>query len=297
MPSSQMTCMQSQSLGVAIVTGASSGIGTAYAEQLAERGYKLVLVARRRDRLELLAGKILSRYGVESEVVAADLTNKVHLTALEEDIAKRGDVSLLVNNAGSGAMGPTAQFDANRIEGLIHLNVVALARLSHAALAGFRIRGSGALINIGSIVSYGPSPIAATYTATKAFASNFTRSLQMEYRDSKIAIQLVQPGPVKTEFFEASQAPSGVFSQASFMTPEQLVRAALLGLDRGETVTTPSLADLTRWEQLERAQKEFLAGATSGLVASRYSHLGATPEYANSHQAAESDPVRRSDRR
>jgi short-subunit dehydrogenase len=266
-----MTSVQSQPSGVAIVTGASSGIGAAYAEQLAERGFRLVLVARRKDRLKLLAGKILSEYGIESEIVSADLTNKADLALLEEDIARRSDLSLLVNNAGSGAMGLTAEFDADRIEGLIQLNVVALARLSHAALVRFRARGSGSLINIGSIVSYGPSPIAATYTATKAFVSNFTRSLQMEYRDSGIAIQLVQPGPVKSEFFEASQAPS-VFSEADFMTPEQLVRAALLGFDRKETVTTPSLADLSRWEQLEKARKEFLAGATSGLLALRYSY-------------------------
>lgn len=272
MPSSQMASMRSQSLGVAIVTGASSGIGAAYAEQLAGRGYKLILVARRRDRLALLADKIMSSHGIESEIVAADLTSKVDLALLEEDIAKRDDISLLVNNAGSGAMGPTAEFDADRIEGLIRLNVVALARLSHAALAGFRTRGAGGLINIGSIVSYGPSPIAATYTATKAFVSNFTRSLQMEYGDGEIAIQLVQPGPVKSEFFEASQVPPGIFPEASFMTPEQLVRAAMLGFDRGETVTTPSLADLSGWEQLEKARKEFLAAATSGLVASRYSH-------------------------
>jgi uncharacterized protein len=273
MRSDHMTSVQSQPSGVAIVTGASSGIGAAYAEQLAERGFKLVLVARRKDRLELLAGKILSDYAIESEIVSADLTSKADLALLEHKIAKRHDISLLVNNAGSGAMGLTAEFDADRIERLIRLNVVALARLSHAALAKFRSRGSGGLINIGSIVSYGPSPIAATYTATKAFVSNFTRSLQMEYRDSGVVVQLVQPGPVKSEFFEASQAPSGLFSEASFMTSEQLVRAALLGFDRKETVTTPSLADLSRWEQLENARKGFLAGATSGLVASRYSHF------------------------
>jgi short-subunit dehydrogenase len=257
--------------GAAVITGASSGIGSAYAARLAARGYDLVLVARRRDRLRMLADELSGRHGVASDVIVADVTDKGDLSSLEEFLREREDLGLLVNNAGSGALGSTAEFDAERMEQLIRLNVIALARLSHAALSGFRRRGAGGLINIGSIMAYLPSAMAATYSGTKAFVSNFTRSLQLEYRDSEIVIQLVQPGPVRTEFFEVSQAPAGIFREQHFMNAGDLVEAALRGFDQREAVTTPSLAEIGRWHELEKARTEFLAGAMSGVVAHRYS--------------------------
>lgn len=262
--------MRMQPVGTAVITGASSGIGSVYADRLAARGHDLLLVARRRDRLEALAEVIGKRHDVTAEIAAIDVTDSGDLASIEAQLRERGDVSMLVNNAGSGALGPTAAVDVDRIDNLIRLNVVALARLSHAALIGFRRRGSGGMINIGSIMAHCPSATAGVYSATKAFVANFTRSLQMEHRGSAIVIQLVQPGPVRTEFFVASGATEDIFPSESFLTAEQLVDAALKGFDNREAVTTPSLLDLSLWDSLETTRKNFLANVGSGSVAARY---------------------------
>ena len=204
------------------------------------------------------------RHGVTVEIAAIDVTDSGDLASIEAQLRERDDVSVLVNNAGSGALGATSAVDADRIDNLIRLNVMALARLSHAALIGFRRRGSGAMINIGSIMAYCPSATAGTYSATKAFVANFTRSLQMEHRGSAIVIQLVQPGPVRTEFFVASGATEDIFPSESFLTAEQLVDAALKGFDNREAVTTPSLLDLSALGfTYDDAPRTFLANVGS----------------------------------
>ncbi|MDU3047492.1 SDR family NAD(P)-dependent oxidoreductase, partial [Bradyrhizobium sp.] len=164
----------------AVVTGASSGIGVAYAERLAARGYHLILVARRRERLEETARNIRAKTNVTVEIVTADLGDSNDLSRVATLIEGREDIDLLVNNAGLGALGLTAQVSAAALDNLIKINVQALTRLTHAALPGFLRRDRGTIINIASIIALMPTPTGAGYSGSKAYVLNFTRSLQME---------------------------------------------------------------------------------------------------------------------
>src|SRR6218665_2456637 len=251
--------------GWAVVTGASSGIGAVYAARLAARGHPLVLVARRPDPLASLQAELSRAHGVDVKTLVADLERPSDLADVEARVAA-DDVALLVNNAGAGGLG----MSADQLERIIKLNVPAITRLSHAALTSFRQRDAGALVNIGSVVAYAPSAGGSVYSASKAYVLNFTRSLRMEYADTPIRIQLVMPGPIRTEFFSSQGLSDAVFPAEAYLTAEQLVDAALAGLDAGEEVTVPSLPDIQTWNALETARVAFMKAIMSGQVASRY---------------------------
>jgi len=255
--------------GTAVVTGASSGIGSVYADRLASRGYDLLLVARRGDRLEQTAQHLRDKYGIGIEVLVADLADQEDLAALEHRLVEK-PVALLVNNAGAGGLGPTSVKGIDPQIGIIGLNIVALVRLSLAALAGFRAAGKGTLVNISSVVAFAPSAGGATYSGSKAFVLNFTRSLAMEYAQSDIRIQAVLPGPIRTEFFTSQGLDNSVFPESAYISAEELVDAALAGLDAGETVTVPTLARAVLWDDIVAAQTRFLSDVVSGEVATRY---------------------------
>jgi len=256
-------------LGLAVVTGASSGLGAVYADRLAARGHALVLIARRGKRLEALAKDLLARHGVACRIEVTNLEAPDDLARIET-LVRDQPVSVLVNNAGIGALGQTSDQTAGEIASVVKLNVLALSVLSHAALEGFRTRSSGTLVNIGSVIALAPNAAGAAYSGSKAFVLNFTRSLQLEYAASPIRIQLVQPGPIKTEFFEAAGVSEDMFPPESFLSAEQLVDAALAGMDAGEAVTTPSMPDVQSWNGLEERRVAFIASTRSGRVADRY---------------------------
>jgi hypothetical protein len=255
--------------GLAVVTGASSGIGAVYAERLAARGHSLLLVARRSDRLVRAKERLASNYRVQVATLVADLEWPSGVSDLEARIAA-DDVTFVVNNAGAGGLGRIADMNADQLERVIQLNITALTRLSHAALAGFRKREAGVLVNIGSMMAHSAAASAAAYSGSKAYVLNFTRSLQMEFADSPIRIQLVMPGPIRTEFFSSQGMGESIFPAESYLAPEQLVDAALAGLDAGESVTIPSMPDEQPWTALEAARTEFVKAMMSGKVAVRY---------------------------
>ena len=255
----------------AVVTGASSGIGVAYAERLAARGYHLILVARRRERLEETARNIRAKTNVTVEIVTADLGDSNDLSRVATLIEGREDIDLLVNNAGLGALGLTAQVSAAALDNLIKINVQALTRLTHAALPGFLRRDRGTIINIASIIALMPTPTGAGYSGSKAYVLNFTRSLQMELANTKVKVQAVLPGPVRTEFFEASGLKQAPFPDELFMTPEELVDTALTALDQDELICLPALQHLSAWTAYEAARGELIRALTqSGRPAARY---------------------------
>jgi short-subunit dehydrogenase len=259
-------------MGVAIITGASSGIGAVYADRLAARGHPLLLVARRADRLEVLQAELEKRHGAAVETLVADLEKADDLAVLEDKLAG-GGVAILVNNAGAGGLGPTSKTSADQLEKIVRLNVLALTRLSHAALAGFRAQDAGALVNIGSIIALMPSPSGAAYSGSKAYVMNFTRSLQLEYAKSGIQVQLVMPGPIRTEFFSSQGMSDNVFPDESFLTAQQLVDAALVGLDAGEWITTPTLTNEGTWTVFEQARIAYMGETSSGQLAERYREI------------------------
>jgi hypothetical protein len=228
----------SQSRPRALVTGASAGIGEAFARALAARRHDLTLVARRRDRLEALAKDLFERHGISVHVEAADLTEEGELAALAEQVAA-DPPELLVNNAGFGSVGRFAELDVGRELEQIRLNVVALVRLTRAALPGMLARGRGAVVNVSSLAGEAPGPYTATYAASKAFVTSFSGSLHEELRGTGVVVQALLPGFTRTEFQEVAGVDPGRVPFFAWMRPERVVRASLAALDRGDAVCVP----------------------------------------------------------
>ncbi len=261
--------LNSSQKGLAIITGASSGIGAVYADRLAALGHPLLIVARREDRLGALAAQLQEQYKITVKTMTLDLSRADDLLMLEE-ILEADNVDVLVNNAGGGGLGPLSSTNADEMEMLVRLNVVAPTRLSQAVLKGFRRRERGTLINLGSIIAFWPTATAAVYSGTKNYILNFTRSIAMEFEDSDIRVQVVMPGPVRTEFFSSQGLSDSVFPDEYYITADQLVDAALVGLEQGEIVSNPTMEDSKIWEDMERARTNYFASVSSGKVAPRY---------------------------
>lgn len=254
--------------GIALVTGASSGIGAVYADRLAARGHDLILVARRQDRLQALAQRLREHHGREVEVVAADLARAQDLQRVESLLDGGRDIGLLVNCAGLGALGPAAQVDALEVDRLIMVNIHALTRLSLAAARLFATRGRGTLVNIGSILAVMPVPGAASYSASKAYVLSFTRTLQAELSPQGVTVQAVMPSLVRSEFFGGKPSP---FPEHLFMSPENLVDTALAALDQGEAICFPTLQDMAAWQGFEQSRAGLAQALTmTGTPAPRY---------------------------
>ena len=254
----------------ALVTGASSGIGEVYAERLAARGYDLVLVARRAERLEALSKKLLRTEGVGAHAIAADLTDPADLTRIEGFLASDNRISVLVNNAGNGKLGPTAAMSEDDMAATIALNITAMTRLTRAVLPAFLARNSGAIINVGSVMALHSLPITSLYSGTKAFVLTFTRGLQEEVAGTGVRVQAVLPAGTATEFYDQAGIPLSAFDPAVIMTTENLVDAALAGFDRGETVTLPSVHDIGLWDAYDAARQTLFAATQNGRPAPRY---------------------------
>ncbi|HEX2891297.1 SDR family oxidoreductase [Vineibacter terrae] len=255
---------------VAVVTGASSGIGAIYADRLARRGYDLILVARSRDRLAALARRLGAETGRSIETLAADLGDKADLARIEALL--RGDprITLLVNNAGVGATAPLLGADVEKMSEMIDLNVSALTRLTYAAVPGFVARGGGTIINIASIVAISPETLNGVYGGTKAFVLAFSQSLQHELADKNVRIQVVLPGATATAFWDNAGKPVQQLPTAIVMTADDMVDAALAGLDQGEVVTIPALPDKAEWERYEAARRAMSGNLSRAVPASRY---------------------------
>jgi len=226
----------------ALVTGASSGIGEQIARGLARRGHGVILVARREDRLTVLADELSRAHDVRAEVIGADLADPVARDALEAKVGELGlDVEVLVNNAGYGGFGAFAEQERERELGMIRLNVEALVDLESRFLPGMVERGRGVVINIASTASFQPIPDNATYAATKAFVLSHGEAVHEELRGSGVGITTVCPGPVKTEFADVAGIGGAEDRTPDFvwLTPEQVARAAISGAERGKRVVVP----------------------------------------------------------
>ena len=261
--------------GTALITGASSGIGAIYAERLARRGYDLVLVARSRERLQRLAQRLSEQSGRRVEVVIADLNDKADLARVEQLLRSDARISLLVNNAGVGATAPLLDSDVEQMTRMIELNVTALTRLTYAAVPGFVARQGGTIINIASIVGIAPELLNGVYGGTKAFVLAFSQSLQHELKDSKLRIQVVLPGAIATDFWEGAGTPVDHLPGAIVMQAQDLVDAALAGLDQGEPITLPSLPEMADWQAYQAARQQLLPNLSRQVPAPRYRLTGA----------------------
>ena len=223
----------------ALVTGASSGIGDAFARQLASRGHDLVVVARDEERLGKLAADLS---GADVEIIAADLTDEAQLAAVEDrlrDAARPIDV--LVNNAGFGTTGRFHELPVGEEDREIRLNVLALMRLSHAALGGMVERRKGGIVNIASIASFAPSPGNATYGGTKAFVSSFSQALHEEYRALGVDVLCVCPGATRTEFHGRASYSTTHLPGAAWQTADEVADASLKALAARRAYLVPGL--------------------------------------------------------
>ena len=256
--------------GVAVITGASSGIGAVYADRLARRGHDLLLIARRKERLEQLAAEITGRTGRKVEVLAADLGAPADLARVERVLRDDARITVIVNNAGVGAVVPLLNAEVDEMSRMIALNVDAVMRLTHAVAPAFVRRGSGTIINIASIVAVAPELLSGVYGGTKAFVLAFSQSLHKELADKGIRVQVVLPGATATDFWSAAGKPVDELPKEIVMSVDDLVDAALAGLDQGEFVTIPALPQAEQWNAYESARQALLPNLSRSVPARRY---------------------------
>ncbi|MDN7861962.1 SDR family oxidoreductase [Burkholderia multivorans] len=256
--------------GTAVVTGASSGIGAIYADRLARRGYDLILVARSRTRLDALAQRITSDTRRSVEVIEADLNDRAALAAVEAKLKQDASITLLVNNAGIGTHTPLLESDVDAMTRMIDLNVTALTRLTYAAVPGFVARGHGAVINIASIVALSPETLNGVYGGSKAFVLAFTQSLHHELADKGVQVQAVLPGATATDFWQTGGLPIEHLPKSIVMSASDMVDAALVGFERREIVTIPSLHAGEAWDAYEAARRAMAPHLSSDTPAPRY---------------------------
>lgn len=263
--------MSTQStLGTALITGASTGIGALYADRLARRGYDLILVARNAQRLQELAGKLAADTGRRVATLAADLADKKDLARVEETLRADTSITMLVNNAGLGATAPLLAADVDKMAAMIDLNVTALTRLTYAAVPGLVARGGGAIINISSIAAVAPELLNGVYGGSKAYVLAFTQSLDHELADKNVRVQAVLPGATATDFWQIAGTPLEHVPGEIVMPASAMVDAALAGFDQGERFTIPSLPDAADWDQYEAARKKMMPNLSRQRPAARY---------------------------
>jgi len=256
------------SLPTALITGASSGIGATYADRLARRGHDLVLVARDQARLEALAARLRDENSVTVEVLPADLTQPNDLAAVEARLRDDARIALLINNAGIAQSGGFTQQTGAAIERLITLNTTALTRLAAAIAPRLAASGTGAIVNIGSVVGLAPELGMAIYGATKAFVLFLSQGLDLELSPKGVYVQAVLPAATRTELW--ASVGIDVNTLPEVMEVGELVDAALVGFDRRESVTIPPLHVAARWEALNGARQGLLSDIGQAHAAARY---------------------------
>jgi len=259
--------------GTVVITGASSGIGAVYADRFAARGHNLILVARNRERLDNVASDLISRHGVRVDTIAADLTRNADLKDIEEILSQDSDITHLVNNAGFGSAAPLETAAVDEMQQMIAINVTAVMRLTYAAIPAFKARGRGTVINISSIVAIGPEILNGVYGGTKSFVLSFSHSLRKELDGTGVNVQVVLPGATGTDFWNVAGLPVSELPETWVMSANDLVDAALIGLDRGEFATIPSLKDQEEWEAWETARQAMFPHLSSSRPAERYKAL------------------------
>src|SRR3984893_8676734 len=258
------------SLGTALVTAASFGIGAVYADQLAKRGYDLILVARNGERLKSLAERLTSETGRSVTPLIADLGDKAALAKVEAVLRDDPSIVMLVNNAGVASLGPLLNSNVDQMEAMITLNVTALTRLTYAVAPAFVARGAGTIINIGSVVGVVPERLNGVYGAGKAYVLALTQSLQHELAGKGVRVQALLPAAPATDIWEKGGFHHSKLPAGTVMSTEDMVDAALIGLDQGEVVTIPPLQDGDEWTRFDETRRAFAPKFGNSAPAPRY---------------------------
>jgi len=265
----------SPSQGTALITGASTGIGAVYADRLAKRNYDLILVARNEARLKALAARLMSETGRSVTALAADLSDKPGLAKVESILRDDQTITMLVNNAGVASVAPLLNASVEKMDDIIALNITALTRLTYAAAPAFVSRGAGKIINVASVVGISPETLNGVYGASKAYVLALSYSLQHELAAKGVRIQAVLPGATATEIWDKAGLPLKDLPASIVMSPEDMVDAALVGLDQGELVTIPGLHDGDEWTRFEATRRALSKRFGNAVPAPRY-RIGAS---------------------
>jgi short-subunit dehydrogenase len=264
---------------LAFVTGASAGLGEAFASRLASAGWDLVITARRGSRLEALAQTLSEMHHVRVRVQVADLTVPAQRAGLESMVGNE-DVDLLVNNAGFAGYAPFSEVERRILDDLIAVHISATTGLTRAAVPGMLRRNSGAVINVASLLAFSvgipppPLPYRATYAAAKAYVIAFTQALAGELRGSGVQVEVCCPGLIDTEF-NAGRDPTT--TPYPVMEPGEVVDAALAALSLGEVVCVPGLGNAALTDRVEDSHNELFSSAASGRLARRYQSATDSP--------------------
>jgi uncharacterized protein len=250
----------------ALITGASGGIGAEFARQLAARGYDLILVARRGERLEALATALQGRHGISAEPLVADLAIPGEVERVAARLAELNTLALLVNNAGFGISGSLARAELQGQLDMLNVHMVATMRLSHAALPGMITRGSGGIINVASLAAFMALPGEVNYCATKAYLVTFSQALAGEVRRKGVKVQALCPGFTITELHDEPGRPGAGregFPRFLWGPSQAVVADSLRALDRGQVICVPGFINrmillLTRTGLVNRLAPAFL---------------------------------------
>lgn len=228
----------------ALITGASSGIGAAFARELASQGYDLILVARRRERLEKLCAELTAANNIASEIIVADLAKDDDVERVVEKIRTTDRLSMLINNAGFGTRGTIAEADFGRQREMIAVHVLATVALCHAALPGMLTAGRGDIINVASVAGFMRAPGSVTYCSTKAYLITFSEGLQYEVAGHGLRVQALCPGYTYSEFHEVGELADfdrSAIPKGWWFSAETVVRKSLRALDKGKVIYIPGL--------------------------------------------------------
>jgi uncharacterized protein len=252
----------------ALITGASSGIGAVYADRLARRGYDLILTARRTDLLAQLATELKAKYNVNVQVIPADLATEHGIQAVERRIEDDPPIDLLINNAGIPAGGPISGASADAVDRIININVRTVARLGAVAARRMKDRGTGAIVNVASVMALIPEVAQSLYGPTKAFVISFSQNLQAELAGHGVYVQVVLPAATRTDIWAI--AGRDVNEIAGMMEVDDMVDAAMVGFDQREAVTLPSLPNVDLWNSYEALRHQIAGNVAKERPAERY---------------------------
>jgi short-subunit dehydrogenase len=252
----------------ALVTGASSGLGADFARELAARGCRLVLAARREERLRALAEELRAAHGVEARVEAVDLADGAAREALQARLLAAGlEVDVLVNNAGFGVFGEFLAIPWERERQMLELDVVALVHLTKLFAPGMVARGRGWILQVASIGAYQPTPTYASYSAAKAFVLSFGEALAFELRRTGVRVTVVSPGVTATEFLQVAGQRTALYQRLAMMQSPAVARAGVRAMLRGTPSTVPGLVNKV---------PAFLMRLTPRRLQARVAHLSMT---------------------
>lgn len=245
--------MADKQTGTALITGASSGIGREFALLLAQRGYDIVITARREDRLQTLAEEVREAHGVAVDVIAHDLGTTGAAEALYDQVTGESsglakDIDILINNAGFGVYGNSWDMDNQRVKTMLELNMTSLTTLTHRYCADMVKRGRGRVLQVSSIGAFQPAPLYASYAATKAYVLYFSQALNWELKGTGVTVSTLCPGLTETEFHEVADHIKPKSMDSLMMSARKVAQIGLKGMFKGKAVVTPGFMNkLTQW--------------------------------------------------